>query len=1326
MKRALRVILIVAIILVVTGFALRWYISSTYVIEMVQTRLQKLYGGKVKFTNVDVGVGSSELSGFELFEKESQDDDAPWLTVEKVETDLSILSVLRGEEMPNRIRIQGAVVTLRFDEQGRLLTTFPGNPETEPKSGLPKVEGEVPATPLPNVTVENSTIKIRKAGAAELLIHKVNGRLQPQEGKAAISGTLENEKWGKWNLSGAVTDENDQVAVELKSVEPVAVTQAMLDQIPFVPASIWREVQFSKGRTEAVVHLRKDLAKADGPIHYRVELNPSSTNFHIRALKMDATEARGKVTIEDGLVKLRDVEASAFGGGVATSGDLDFRGAVTQFAFAAIRADQVQVERFPPSWKFPKQISGKLVGSAALAVTIDEKGEIQTKGDGKGKIVDASVAGQPAAEPITLELQPVPGGFRFGSVEKPSKGAMDLHLHPLALTLAALALNAVQDQPPAQPEPAPDPKPAEKKSESSYLDINLKMKDVDLAKFIAELDVRLPAPLAGKLSFEMKVGIPLDESRDLKKYRLRGNAQLTDFSLGELRLHKVEAEVVYENGVLRMPVLKGEVPSDQPGEAPGRITGSGSLQVEPLGDLAVEVVLERIPLAPVAAFSGLAEPLQGRVSGSMNANVPIRSAASLEGWTATAKLNSEHITTYGLNLKSVSAQARLQKGQLQITGLRGDLNGAPLTAKGTLALTSPFPFTVNLDAQQVPAASLNRFAPAAGFPAAASGTLAVDAAVKGTLAPLQVLANGTARASQLRIQKVVVGDARFAWNLSDETFAIKDLKATLYDGEISGTAVVPLRPAQAGAIDLKMKNIDAGALLKDLSGPALMVAGAIDGTVKGIIPAAKANAARPVKLDVKVAAPKLRVQNIPTEELQASVVVADGTVAYRVVAKSLGGVIELDGKIPPVKVDQPDQEGRLRIDSIQLDRLLRALNMEQAASSFRGRIILDATYRHDEDGWPVGTGRLRIAGLRYQDKLIAANMVGDLILTDGQVRLRELTTTVGNGVARAQFAYDLSGGERSWFTVALDDVEADYVLGPWLNEMIEGPLQARIRGRLGPTLSGTADIVLSRGKVLGVEVTQWRVPLEFRFAPSTGRGEIQIHESTAQAGRGRVSGKMRLAWDFTVQTDGQLRFSRVDLPTLLRQVGGPTQLAVGSVSGRFDFGGQAMRSLDDLQGTLVVQMEQAQAFRMPVLDEVSRYAGIGPSTTFQKGQLTARLNRGLFRIAGFELESGNLQVFIEGTVALSGRLNLDVLADTGTVGLDPRLRLLGLRLPVAGPVPLALLQEAAALLSNRVVHLRVTGTLRDPNVRVLPLATVSQAALRYLLNRQVGPLPFNP
>jgi translocation and assembly module TamB len=120
--------------------------------------------------------------------------------------------------------------------------------------------------------------------------------------------------------------------------------------------------------------------------------------------------------------------------------------------------------------------------------------------------------------------------------------------------------------------------------------------------------------------------------------------------------------------------------------------------------------------------------------------------------------------------------------------------------------------------------------------------------------------------------------------------------------------------------------------------------------------------------------------------------------------------------------------------------------------------------------------------------------------------------------------------------------------------------------------------------------------------------------------------------------------------------------------------------------------------------------------------MRGRLARGILRFERFTLTGNTVQMIIEGTVSVQGRLNLDVTARTGTLGPDPLcLRLLRLRLPPIGPVPVNLIAQASGYLSNRVIHLRVSGTVRNPVITVEPLRLLSEEAVRYFLLRTISP-----
>jgi translocation and assembly module TamB len=217
-----------------------------------------------------------------------------------------------------------------------------------------------------------------------------------------------------------------------------------------------------------------------------------------------------------------------------------------------------------------------------------------------------------------------------------------------------------------------------------------------------------------------------------------------------------------------------------------------------------------------------------------------------------------------------------------------------------------------------------------------------------------------------------------------------------------------------------------------------------------------------------------------------------------------------------------------------------------------------------------------------------------------------------------------------------------------------------------------------------------------------------------------------LIWGTGLRLDGRLRFFDVDVPTLLRSAGEASKIANGRMSGRLDFGGENVHSIDDLTATLDATFSQTQALQLPVLDVLARNVAPGQSAmTFQTGDVQARLARGVVHVKRLSMSNATLQMLIEGTVTLSGRLDLEATASTGTLGINPNaLRLLGVRLPPVGPIPLGTIVQASAYLSNRVVHLRVTGTVKNPSVQIDPLPLLTEEAIRFFLGAAVGvPMP---
>src|ERR1043165_5657411 len=110
MKRFLIIAaIIVCLGLVAAGVAMRSCLRSRQVAQHVTTRLEALYGDPVRVGDVDVGLGSTSLTNFALYEEGSEDaGDTPWFKVASLTADVSLWDLLSGNAVPKRVALRGA------------------------------------------------------------------------------------------------------------------------------------------------------------------------------------------------------------------------------------------------------------------------------------------------------------------------------------------------------------------------------------------------------------------------------------------------------------------------------------------------------------------------------------------------------------------------------------------------------------------------------------------------------------------------------------------------------------------------------------------------------------------------------------------------------------------------------------------------------------------------------------------------------------------------------------------------------------------------------------------------------------------------------------------------------------------------------------------------------------------------------------------------------------------------------------------------------------------------------------------------------------------
>jgi hypothetical protein len=226
-----------------------------------------------------------------------------------------------------------------------------------------------------------------------------------------------------------------------------------------------------------------------------------------------------------------------------------------------------------------------------------------------------------------------------------------------------------------------------------------------------------------------------------------------------------------------------------------------------------------------------------------------------------------------------------------------------------------------------------------------------------------------------------------------------------------------------------------------------------------------------------------------------------------------------------------------------------------------------------------------------------------------------------------------------------------------------------------------------------------------------------------QAGSGRATANVTVDWGVETRVDGLIRFTDVPLAAVVPSLGESRFFGNGRITGRFDISGRGVRSAEDLTGTLLATLDQTSVRELPLLRQATPF--LNPSglvKPFNAGDVRATLSRGIFRVERLALANPGAQLFATGTVTTTGRVDLDVVAHTGTIGPDAGgLRLFVRRLPLLGPIPIGLIRDVSDFLSNRTIRLTITGTTDNPVVRVNVGALLAEEAVRFFLSRYVVP-----
>ncbi len=843
------------------------------------------------------------------------------------------------------------------------------------------------------------------------------------------------------------------------------------------------------------------------------------------------------------------------------------------------------------------------------------------------------------------------------------------------------------------------------------------LRDVNLAELVEKANLDLGYKLGGKVTVVANVSVPLGEAAASKAYVLKGKVTAAEVTLDDLVVRDLSAELGYAGGKLTLTKLTATVPSDAATGPAGRITGTASADIEPRGDAKASLTLAELPLGILFKILPGGIDIAGAVSGTADFRAPVDKLSDPATWAGGSNLTAATLTAFGRTIRDAKLKLDVSDGKAVLSSVTAVVEGVPVTGGGSVALSDKYAYTATLRTAPKDVSELQKLVPELDSPVAIKGKLAVDATARGTLSPFAVTASGSVSAADLAVGGTTGEKLSAKWTATRERLTVTDLTAGVFKGKLTGSADIPFRRDGRGEFELAFQDIDAAAVAATFPKLPVRVTGVVSGDITSRLPAAKPNAARAISADVNLTAPKLTVQGIPAEKLVGKLTVEGTALKYELEGKTLGGSFEVTGRYPAAKADDDEaDDGTITLRSLDLGRLSQALRL----SGTRLRGVVDLSFRYSAD-LTAGSGRYRLRGLGVNDSQMAPELSGRLRLRNGSLELADAVGPLAGGTIRARVRGSLTAPERNFYRLDIDRADLGRLLSSVTArpDFFDGGLSLTARGKLWPQVTATGAVTMSRGRLAGMTASDLRIP--FQFATTVGGGvQLTVRDITGTLGGGRVTGQFEYSGGASARTNGQLKFTSVQVGSVLSDLKQSNYFGTARATGRIDLSGENMTSMDDLKGSVVATVGQAGVRDIPVLTAVLPF--VSPTALlkpFDSGELRGRLSRGVFRIEKLSLSSSNAELFAEGNVTLSGRLDLGVIVRTGSVGLnDVALRQLGLTLPLTvGPIPVALIRDVSIYLSNRTVRLTIGGTASHPRPQVNTAALLTDEAVRFFLRR---------
>ena len=586
-----------------------------------------------------------------------------------------------------------------------------------------------------------------------------------------------------------------------------------------------------------------------------------------------------------------------------------------------------------------------------------------------------------------------------------------------------------------------------------------------------------------------------------------------------------------------------------------------------------------------------------------------------------------------------------------------------------------------------------------------------------------------------------VANVQIDYRIEKDQFTIDQFDAEVFGGRVRGSVKLPSNLDAMTKVGVSIDRVQPTIAVPLTLGLETKMSARLSGTVDWEVPVGswQLPSLHRGKIDVKVSSLVVGSESIGELDLQASA--QEGVLSLTATGRLLDGDVQVttlanaDADTEWNEVGKRLKNTSIRWNDISIDAglLLATGRRSNLTGSTSGTLTADDInlYAAAADVAPMVELTVSLSRLTHRSSLLAREVKCESTFRRGVVEVRSIAGDYAGGFLKGSgqvYLLDREGGLHPRADLRLTASRVDLTRGLWFLGDVANDYQGKASGQV--TITGFADAVRVRGSVDGRDLVVFAIPigkahsgLEADTSFATGRWSMRLPAIRSVVSGGLLNGEVSISSTLRggrgVDLESRWRTNRVDFFRLSNQLGKSSTLARGEITGEVTLGGKSVQSVSDLAGRFRFRLGETRGGALPGIIGVSRFLGPVSLATerFKVGEARGLVGGGAVIIDEFWLASDAALVRADGQLYLNSlRLDLNVLVATGDYReIAADFSQIAGRFALQSLIPASAIVRVSELLRDRTLVVGIGGTVRNPIVRVRPVETFREEAVRFLI-----------